>query len=656
MSGKKQLAKSSPRTPISLMNPNVEKRTRSSKSESEKQSLVVNSTFERTPSNRSILQSSLLKTGRSSPLATSLSESEGNASDDSTNTSKSKPRVIKSKCPCCRTSGGKSWLLTCKDCGQVWHSLCANLNGTELTQKGIDSLLPNWGCPWCFVAPFPRPKHHKSTKLANTLQTTCYANQISAEVIESLEGIVEQKMKHITQPTTDFIASIQHQLTELTQNIASLKNTPNHPPPPQMNEYNPPQPPKQPRRAPIQVENVSSINLDPKIKHMENQLEDYITEKEESDLMNMLQNQLVDFSTEGHRNVIQYGEHYKYMGSKSNPKEMPEPIKKLLDRLNNEYGSSHQEERYHYKLNSCLVNMYDDKESTLPEHADNEGDIDPKSSIFTISLGIPRHLQFRNLQSDETMTVKCNSRSMYQMTRYSQDFFKHTIRKEEDDSISDGIRFSLTFRAIHWSNFNSTILVGDSNFGPITFGSGKGKLGESTPGLRSWAPTIDSVDPLSCTSYRNVVLMVGTNDLKNKVTDQNVKELYKLYKTKVSLIRKYNPKCKIFICPVLPTKSHDKNRRIFMFNRFIVEDLCQCDLKVILVEGFIKFLDKRTNLLDYDLAKSDVGDELHLNRKGTSILVVLLKRCIFQFKSSKSKLSSSRLYSNALRGGPPNPV
>ena len=69
-----------------------------------------------------------------------------------------------------------------------------------------------------------------------------------------------------------------------------------------------------------------------------------------------------------------------------------------------------------------------------------------------------------------------------------------------------------------------------------------------------------------------------------------------------------------------------------------------------------KFLDKRTNLLDYDLAKSDVGDELHLNRKGTSILVLLLKRCLFQFKSSKSKLSSSRLYSDALRGGPPNPV
>ena len=125
---------------------------------------------------------------------------------------------------------------------------------------------------------------------------------------------------------------------------------------------------------------------------------------------------------------------------------------------------------------------------------------------------------------------------------------------------------------------------------------------------------------------------------------------YKMYKTNVSLIRKYNSKCKIYICPVLPTKSHEKNRRIFMFNKFLYDDLCQSDLKVILVEGFIKFLDKRTNLLCSGLAKPEVRDELHLNGKGISILVALLKRSIFHVKSS------NRLYSNVLRGGPVDPV
>lgn len=201
------------------------------------------------------------------------------------------------------------------------------------------------------------------------------------------------------------------------------------------------------------------------------------------------------------------------------------------------------------------------------------------------------------------------------------------------------------------------MLVGDSNFGPINFGKGKGKLGESTPGLRIWAPTIDSVDPLACTSYRNIVMMVGTNDLKDdKVTDEKIIELYRKYKTKVSLIRKYNSRCKIFVCPVLPTKSHDKNRRIFEFNRYIFDDLCQCNLGVTVVEGFISFLDKRTNLLRHDFAKNLAGDELHLNMKGISTLVVLIKKSIFHSKSRKSNMVGNMLYSNVIRGGPPNPV
>ena len=163
-------------------------RTRS-KSESDPSTsvVVVNSTFLKTPTSKSLLQSSLLKSaGVHSPLATSLSESE--ASDDSDASSKPKTKVIKSKCPCGTSSEGTSWLMTCRTCGQVWHSKCSNLDGLELSQAGIDSLLPQWDCPWCYVCSFPRPKGHKSTKLANTLQTTCYANQISADAIASLDG------------------------------------------------------------------------------------------------------------------------------------------------------------------------------------------------------------------------------------------------------------------------------------------------------------------------------------------------------------------------------------------------------------------------------------------------------------------------------------
>ena len=497
-----------------------------------------------------------------------------------------------------------------------------------------------------------------SAKLDDTLKTTSYANQISAQVISSLETMVEkkiaesfqQKLTEASKPTNDLVESLQKQLSTLTANLDAFMKLPPHPPIQERSSFlpKPPQPPQQPQRRTTPIK-VADTNLQHSTKHIEKILDDFISEEEEKELMDFFE--LETFTSEGEREVVQYGEHYRYMGSKTLPKAMPEPVTKLLDKLNSQFGSANKEARFHYKLNSCLVNRYDSKECTLPEHADNEGDIDPKSSILTISLGAPRHLQFRDLSTDKRHEVKCNGRSLYEMTRQSQDFFKHSMAREEDDSCPDGIRLSLTFRAIHWSNFNSTALVGDSNFGQIKFGTGRGKLGESTPGCRFWNPTIADIKPLEYTSYRNVVIMVGTNDLKHSnVTDQKVKELYKMYKTKVSLIRKYNSKCKIYICPVLPTKSHDMNRRIFMFNRFLYDDLCQSDLKVILVEGFIKFLDKRSNLLNNELSRPDVDDLLHLNERGTSVLVKLVKHSIFHVKFS------NRLYANVLRGGPADPV
>ena len=391
------------------------------------------------------------------------------------------------------------------------------------------------------------------------------------------------------------------------------------------------------------------MRLDHSTKHIENLVEDFISEEEERQLLNLLESE--QFIREGNRHVLQYGEHYKYMGSKTKPKPLPDAIRAVMDKLNSQFGKIHQESRFHYSLNSCLVNRYKDKDTSLPEHADNEGDIDPKSSILTLSLGAPRHVHFRDIASGAKTSVLCNTRSLYEMTRHSQDFFKHSM-VSENDSMADGIRYSLTFRAIHWSNFNSTALIGDSNFGQVHFGVGKGKVGQSTPGLRFWSPTIETIDPLSCTPYKNVVLMVGTNDLKNNISDDQIKDFYKNYKTKIALIRKFNKKCRIFVCPVLPTKSHEINRRVNIFNKYLLDDLIQCDLKVVLVDGFLKFLDKQTNLLSTVLSRND---NLHLNGKGVSVLVGLIKDSIFKSRRY-NVINSPRLYSNTVRGGPPHPV
>ena len=94
------------------------------------------------------------------------------------------------------------------------------------------------------------------------------------------------------------------------------------------------------------------------------------------------------------------------------------------------------------------------------------------------------------------------------------------------------------FRIIHWSNYNSTILVGDFSFGKVQLGIGKGKVGQATPRFRSFVPQVADIDPLACSSYRNVVVMVGTNDLKKNKTDPEICELYRAYKTKITQIRK----------------------------------------------------------------------------------------------------------------------
>ena len=103
---------------------------------------------------------------------------------------------------------------------------------------------------------------------------------------------------------------------------------------------------------------------------------------------------------------------------------------------------------------------------------------------------------------------------------------------------------------------------------------------------------------------------------------------------------------------VLPTKSHEINRRVNIFNKFLVDDLIQCDLNVVLVDGFLKFLDKQTNMLSPSLSRDD---KLHLNGKGVSVLVGLIKDSIFKSRRY-NVINSPRLYSNTIRGGPPHPV
>ena len=230
------------------------------------------------------------------------------------------------------------------------------------------------------------------------------------------------------------------------------------------------------------------------------------------------------------------------------------------------------------------------------------------------------------------------------MTKETQNVFKHGILPNPNNSN----RYSITFRCVHWKYLNSTYAVGDSNFGKIKFGEGKGYVGKSTPGLKDFAPTVESIEPSKCLSYCNVVIMCGTNNLKK--SNVNVLETYKTYKGKFEEIRKLNPKCNLFVCPVLPSRSRDINAKIVKFNKLLFSNLVQSNLKVNIVHGFGAFVDKIGILKDVLHDKRSTEDVLHINETGYKILVKCIKTAIFDVKKAKSKFTTGRLYSNVTRG------
>ena len=328
------------------------------------------------------------------------------------------------------------------------------------------------------------------------------------------------------------------------------------------------------------------------------------------------------------------------MGSKNNPRPVPAVIKPLLDNLNSSLD---------YELDQVLVNKYIGPESSLPSHSDNEYDINPSSSIFTVSLGDSATVKFANISTGEESDLIAENRSLYTMTRDSQNDYRHQILPNPENQV----RYSLTFRCTHWSYLNSTYAVGDSNFGHIKFGEGRGNVGAATPGVKDWAAQVDDINPLKSRSYRNVVVMCGTNDLKKPMENEQeeILTIYRRYKGKFEELRKSSPKCRLFVCPVLPTRSHDINNRVKKFNRFLFSDLAKSNINVTIVQGFADFVDHSNGLLKQSLFdKRNENDVLHINGSGYRILVRCIKSAIFSSRNSQgSRLINRPAYSYAVR-------
>ena len=560
-------------------------------------------------------------------------------------------KKVKANCPCLNSSQGQAWLLVCQDCKQTWHNTCVNLNG-EITQPVIDSILKSWKCPWCWKCPYPRPNKHIQAKNDDKVISKALATQIALDASESItqniKNIIEEKtanfdsaetlLHELTSRISETLKVNQDMMTEVKTLSENVKNSfVTHPPLHTAHGGNAAT--ATPIIESIKHAQTSIDQLEDVGSPYEDYKKDFVTVEQATELVTFLEQE--SFAKEGQREVMFYGQKYQYMGSRKNPKPIPPAIKPLLDKLNNNLD---------YKLNQVLVNKYTGPESSLPCHSDNEHDINPASSIFTVSLGDSATMMFTNIKTGEKSNLLVENRSLYKMTRDSQNDFKHGILPNEDNQI----RYSLTFRCTHWSYLNSTYAVGDSNFGHIRFGEGRGKIGAATPGLKDWAAHVDDIDPKKSRSYKNVVVMCGTNNLKKpnmENEDEEILTTYRCYKGKLEEIRKVNPKCRLFVCPVLPTRDHGINNRVKQFNKFLFNDLAKSNINVSVVQGFAEFVDRSTGLLRHSLfEKRSESDVLHINDSGYRILVRCIKSAIFSSRDSQgSRLMKHPAYSHVVR-------
>ena len=165
-------------------------------------------------------------------------------------------------------------------------------------------------------------------------------------------------------------------------------------------------------------------------------------------------------------------------------------------------------------------------------------------------MGNSCKLTFKNLISGKEKTLDAKGNSLYVMSRKSQTNWCHGIEKSTE---FDGTRYSITLRTVGSRYTKSSIIMGDSNTKYLKFGKGKGTFGYNMPGEAIYAPTLDMLEPVNCIGYNNIFLHCGINDIKQH--DSDVQECAERLIETVERIKIFCPKAKIFIHPLLPTKS-----------------------------------------------------------------------------------------------------
>ena len=99
-------------------------------------------------------------------------------------------------------------------------------------------------------------------------------------------------------------------------------------------------------------------------------------------------------------------------------------------------------------FNSALITKYRNGNDHINYHSDNESSIELDSDIITLSFGESRLIEFRPISKLGSVSspscLKVNNGELFLMTRESQDFYEHSVPRDD----STGLRVSITLRLL----------------------------------------------------------------------------------------------------------------------------------------------------------------------------------------------------------------
>lgn len=136
------------------------------------------------------------------------------------------------------------------------------------------------------------------------------------------------------------------------------------------------------------------------------------------------------------RKTASFGVSYDYSGISYPQTEMLEEIVPLCEKIESEFG---------FRPNNCLMNYYEDGNSSLGYHSDSSEELEEGTGVAIISLGAERTINYKNKDDQELIVpYKLKSGTLLFMNKKVQDEWLHAIPKMDEA----GTRISLTFRKI----------------------------------------------------------------------------------------------------------------------------------------------------------------------------------------------------------------